>query len=107
MEGAFGVDFSGVRVHQDTQADNLAESISARAFTTGSDIFLRRDEHDSNTTLMAHELAHVVQQSSGVQAASESGMSVGAANDPLELEADRAAELVSAGAGPARLENEA
>lgn len=104
MEGAFGVDFSGVRVHQDGNADALGGSISARAFTSGNDIFLRRNERDSDTSLIAHELAHVVQQSAapeeGVQSA---GMTVGAADDPLELEADRAAQLVSAGASPSRL----
>ena len=66
MEGAFGADFSGVRVHSDTQADALNSSMSARAFTTGKDIFIRQGEYNpgssSGQELLAHELTHVVQQ---------------------------------------------
>lgn len=103
MEGHFGADFSGVRVHQDSQSDALAAGMSARAFTTGSDVFLRQNERAGDATLMAHELTHVVQQSSGIASgAQESGLSVGASDDPLEVEADREAALLNAGA-PARL----
>ena len=67
MERAFGADFSRVKVHTDTQADQLNRSIQARAFTTGSDIFFRQGEHSPGTRagqeLLAHELTHVVQQS--------------------------------------------
>ena len=66
MEGAFGADFSGVRVHTGPEADTLNDSMSARAFTTGQDIFLKRGEYDPHSTaskeLLAHELTHVVQQ---------------------------------------------
>jgi tetratricopeptide (TPR) repeat protein len=55
-----------VRVHADDHADALARSVSARAFTTGSDIFFARGEYRPSTTsgdaLLAHELTHVVQQ---------------------------------------------
>jgi len=67
MEGAFGADFSGVRVHDDTEAAALNDSMQARAFTTGQDIYLRQGEYNpGNSTgqeLLAHELTHVVQQS--------------------------------------------
>src|SRR5690242_18751829 len=43
MEGAFGADFKDVRVHTDAESDALNRSISAKAFTTGSDIFFRKD----------------------------------------------------------------
>jgi hypothetical protein len=66
MEGAFGQDFSGVRVHTDAESDSLNKSIGARAFTTGSDIFFGKGEYQPDSQagqqLMAHELTHVVQQ---------------------------------------------
>jgi len=69
MEKSFGADFSGVRVHADAQSDQLNQSIQARAFTTGKDIFFRQGEYNpasrGRQELIAHELTHVVQQSSG------------------------------------------
>lgn len=66
MEPRFGADFSGVRIHNDTQSDTLNRSISARAFTTGNDIFFRGGEYQPSSAagqrLLAHELTHVVQQ---------------------------------------------
>jgi hypothetical protein len=55
-----------VRVHADDRADALARSVSARAFTTGADIFFAHGEYRPRTAggdeLLAHELSHVVQQ---------------------------------------------
>jgi len=69
MEQAFGADFSGVRVHTDANSDVLNRSISARAFTTGQDIFFKQGEYDPGSRggqeLLAHELTHVVQQTGG------------------------------------------
>lgn len=69
MESGFGQDFSNVRVHTSSEADTLNRSIGARAFTTGSDIFMRPEEFKPDTTegkeLLAHELTHVVQQTGG------------------------------------------
>ncbi len=66
MEQAFGADFSGVRVHTDSDADALNQSLRARAFTTGHDVFFRGGEYSpmtlSGRQLIAHELTHVVQQ---------------------------------------------
>ncbi|MCT7968952.1 DUF4157 domain-containing protein [Laspinema sp. D1] len=68
MEGAFGADFSGVRVHTDANSDTLNRSISARAFTTGQHIFFKKGEYNPSSSggqeLLAHELTHVVQQTS-------------------------------------------
>ena len=99
MESAFGTDFSGVKVHQDTESDALARNMTAKAFTTGSDIFLRQDQNAGDTSLMAHELTHVVQQSNGTDSSLSggSGMTVGAADDHLEREADEVAHSVTAG----------
>ena len=72
MEQAYGADFSTVRVHTDSVADELNQRIGARAFTTGNDIFFREGEYSPNSDrcqgLIAHELAHVIQQSDHVQA---------------------------------------
>jgi hypothetical protein len=94
MESGFGQDFSGVRVHQNSESDALNRSMTAKAFTTGSDIFLRGDASPADDRLMAHELTHVVQQSSGRSLGN--GMSAGPADDPQEHEADRTAEAVLA-----------
>lgn len=75
MEADFGVDFSGVNVHADAEADGLNRQLGARAFTTGSDIFFRQGEYAPDTAagkeLLAHELTHVVQQ--GAASAGDDG----------------------------------
>ncbi len=72
---SFGADFSGVRVHTDSEADALNQQLSARAFTTGQDIFFREGEYspgsDSGRELIAHELTHAVQQTGGEAAQSQ------------------------------------
>jgi Domain of unknown function (DUF4157) len=69
MERAFGSDFSGVRIHADSQADQLNQSIQARAFTTGQDVFFRQGAYEPGSRkgqeLIGHELTHVVQQNGG------------------------------------------
>lgn len=66
MGQAMGADFSSVKVHTDSQADQLNQSIQAKAFTTGQDVFFRQGEYNpgssSGQELIAHELTHVVQQ---------------------------------------------
>ncbi|NEO43248.1 MAG: DUF4157 domain-containing protein [Moorea sp. SIO4A3] len=71
MEKAFGgVDFSGVKVHTDGHSDRLNQSMQAKAFTTGQDVFFRQGAYDPGSQggqeLLAHELTHVVQQNAGV-----------------------------------------
>lgn len=69
MSAAMGADFSGVRIHTDAQSDQLNQSIQAKAFTTRQDVFFRQGEYQpqshSGQKLIAHELAHVVQQNRG------------------------------------------
>ena len=65
MEHAFGADFSNVRLHRGADSARLNDELSARAFTSGSDVFLGRSVDTNSregTRLMAHELTHVVQQ---------------------------------------------
>ena len=68
MEGAFRYDFSQVRVHTDAKAVALSEQLNARAFTVGRDVTFASGEYQPGTligdALLAHELAHVVQQGS-------------------------------------------
>ncbi|MEP0859571.1 DUF4157 domain-containing protein [Trichocoleus sp. DQ-U1] len=69
MEKAFGADFSSVKIHTDAQSHQLNQSIQAKAFTTGQDIFFRQGEYNPGSRggqeLLAHELTHVVQQNGG------------------------------------------
>lgn len=66
MSDRFGVDLSGVRVHTDEQSAGLNRELSAKAFTTGRDIYFNAGQYQPGTEsgkhLLAHELTHVVQQ---------------------------------------------
>ena len=66
MESRFGADFSDVRVHTDSTAVDMNQSIQAQAFTQGQDIYFNSGKYspDSNEgkSLLAHELTHVLQQ---------------------------------------------
>jgi len=92
MESRFRHDFSRVRVHSDTTATQSARVMRARAYTIGRDVILPQTDfapHDlRGLKLLAHELAHVIQQERG---GSVPAISSGAAH---EREADLAAESV-------------
>lgn len=66
MEGHFGADLGGVRVHTDGEAAALNRELNAQAFTVGGDIFFAEGKYNPSTSegqgLLAHELAHVGQQ---------------------------------------------
>jgi len=100
MEPLFGLDFAGVRVHLGSDAAASAASIGARAFAVGPHIVFGRGEYSPRTTagaaLMAHELAHVVQQRGRIEGDADS-LQIGAAHDPAEHSAHRAANEVLAG----------
>jgi hypothetical protein len=86
-----GDSLSDVRVHTDDKADALSRSVSARAFTTGNDVYFARGEYapatEQGNQLLAHELSHVVQQ----RGAPTSGPMVSQPGDALEADADAAA----------------
>jgi hypothetical protein len=69
MESAFDTGFEDVNIHTDGKADQMAQSIGASAFTTGSDIFFRQGQYNPGSRqgqeLLGHELTHVVQQRGG------------------------------------------
>lgn len=66
MESHFGHDFSQVRVHTDARAAESAEAVNALAYTVGREIVFSLEHYKSGEVsgrrLLAHELAHVVQQ---------------------------------------------
>ena len=69
FESRFGRDLSLVRIHTDTRAAESAQAVNARAFTVGKDVVfgagLFAPETHGGRRLLAHELAHVVQQRGG------------------------------------------
>ncbi len=66
METGFGASFGDVRIHTGSSADALNRSLNARAFTIGGDVFFAGGEYqpqsEAGQRLLAHELAHTVQQ---------------------------------------------
>lgn len=66
MEPRFGQDFSRVRVHADGRAAESARALNALAYTVGRDMVFGAGQYAPGTSqgrqLLAHELAHVVQQ---------------------------------------------
>jgi hypothetical protein len=94
MESAFGYDFSRVRIHTDSGAAHMAGSLNARAFTLGRDIAFGAGEYAPGSlmgeALIAHELAHVVQQGEAVSAAAPLSKNQAEGHD-FEEDADIAA----------------
>lgn len=92
-----GDSLADVRVHTGEVADGLARSVSARAFTTGSDVYFADGEYRPGSSagdrLLAHEVSHVVQQRG---AATTGPMTVTEPGDALEVQADAAARDLSA-----------
>ena len=95
MESRFDHDFSTVRVHADGPAQEMSDKLGARAFTVGDRVFLGRraaplPDVAGEQRLLAHELAHVVQQRRGGPARPSID-----ASGPLERAADTAAAAVT------------
>ncbi|GAA6615192.1 DUF4157 domain-containing protein [Scytonema sp. NUACC26] len=67
MEPRFGVDFSNIKVHTDSDAVQMSRELGAQAFTYGSDVYFGLGKSPGNNELTAHELTHVVQQGGAVQ----------------------------------------
>jgi uncharacterized protein DUF4157 len=63
---SFSIDLTPIRVHTDARAQQTVRSFKTRAFAYGHHIFLGPGESPDDLRLMAHEVAHVVQQSGGV-----------------------------------------
>jgi hypothetical protein len=95
FSGSLG-DLSDVRVHTDDVADRLNRSVAARAFATGTDVYFAQGEYSPGSAagdrLIAHELAHVVQQRG---APSSGPLTVSNPGDTLETEADAVADEIT------------
>ncbi len=102
MERRFGHDFSQVRIHTDARAAESAESIHAAAYTLGQDVVFGAGRYSPATgegqRLLAHELAHTVQQRA-IPVSSHPG-GVSQPPDAEEREAETAAESVTHGGQP-------
>ncbi|WP_426211288.1 DUF4157 domain-containing protein [Massilia sp. TWP1-3-3] len=101
MEKGFGADFGAVRVHDDSTAAGSARAVDAHAYTVGQHLVFDQGQYqphsESGRHLIAHELAHTLQQQ-GLQRAGVSNLEdQGAQYQRLEREADHAADAVMRG----------
>jgi hypothetical protein len=97
MEPRFGHDFSDVRVHADTGAAASARAVNALAYTVGRDVVFAAGQYtpstDSGRKLLAHELAHVVQQRTSPLAIQRKA-AIGELPAPGEVDFDTLADQV-------------
>lgn len=107
MEPRFGHDFRHVRVHTDGQAGESARAVGALAYTVGEHVVFGTGHYAPGTYtgrhLLAHELAHTIQQVGTTPPGAQADLHLGAASTPAEAEADAAAEAVVGGWEPARV----
>jgi Domain of unknown function (DUF4157) len=114
LENHFQTDLSSVRVHTENPDAQSADGLNALAYTSGRDIYFADGMYapgsDSGRRLLAHEVAHVVQQGAGkkpaLAAKSADGVRIGAPGDILENEADRAADAFVGGESPAAIHSQ-
>jgi hypothetical protein len=99
FNAATGADVSGVRVHTGPASADAAKSIQAQAYTTGQDVHFGAGMYNPGTPagdhLIAHELAHTVQQ--GTWAGMQHKLEVSQPGDAHEVQADRVADAVVTG----------
>jgi hypothetical protein len=107
METRFGHDFSRIRIHADSPAAQTAKDLGARAYAVGSDIVFAAGEYVPGTAqgrrLLAHELAHTIQQRSSAAPAPQAKLRLSEEGDSAEVAADRAADAVMRGDQPPTL----
>ncbi|HSF65536.1 MAG TPA: DUF4157 domain-containing protein [Paracoccaceae bacterium] len=65
LEEAFGANLSKVRVHTGGNVPEIAKELKAKAFTIGNDIYFAKPGDAKDAEMLAHELAHVIQQGNG------------------------------------------
>src|SRR5262249_1602220 len=103
-----GAGLSQVRIHRDTPAAEAAEALNATAFTAGRDVYFAAGKYapgrSEGQRLLAHELAHTIQQSNGQEPTKLAPKAAGGAVDnpdaAREREADAAADRVMAQGAP-------
>jgi len=88
MEPRFGYEFGDVRVHTDSDAAQMTRDLNAEAFTSGKDVFFASGTYNPGTPtgmrLLAHELAHVIQQRQGDHFGDSVSMHAGARNGMIQ-----------------------
>lgn len=98
MSSRFGADFSNVKIHTDSSAARMSNSINAKAFTHQNHIYFNQGQYQPNThegkTLLAHELTHTIQQGA-VGSSIQAKLKLGSPNDQYEKEADQVADAVT------------
>jgi hypothetical protein len=103
MEARLGHDLGRVRLHVDPTADLATRAVDALAWTVGSHVAFAAGRYSPNTVpgreLLAHELAHVVQQSADTRADSSGLLAVSHPKDPVETEASEFARPDTATGG--------
>ena len=106
FETSLGTDLGDVRIHSGREAATAATAMGARAFAAGNDISFASGQYDPSSPagehLIAHEVAHTVQQG-GRPADPQMKLEVGGASSSFESEADSAADRMVAGAPVPRL----
>lgn len=97
MEPRFGQDFSGVRVHTDSQAAASAQAVNALAYTVGRDVVFGEGnyapEGHEGRQLLAHELTHVVQQQTLAQG--NTTLRMATQTDSTEVAAEQVASTIN------------
>ena len=101
FESSLGADLSGVRVHTGAESQAASAAVGAKAYTVGNDIHFGAGQYQPDDPfgmhLIAHEVAHTVQQSGGAQRRQHK-LAVSTPGDAAEVEADRAADAMVSGA---------
>jgi hypothetical protein len=101
LEGSLGVPLDGVRVHTGDASASAASSIHARAYAVGQDIHFGAHQYAPGTPsgdyLIAHEVAHTVQQRGGAGSIAMDSLDVSSPGDAHEIEADAFADAFSRG----------
>lgn len=102
VTGADPGELGQARVHTGPASASAAEAVAARAFTVGSDIHFAAGQHAPGTRegdhLLAHELAHTIQQRGQSAPARQDKLEVSEPGEASEVEADRIADAAVAGA---------
>jgi hypothetical protein len=105
MERRLGHDLGSVRVHADAAAGASARSVNADAYTVGEDVVFQSHAYRPHTAagrrMLAHELAHVIQQRAGPVGGvpAPGGIKLSEPSDAFEREAERVAERAAGGSG--------
>src|SRR5262249_47136366 len=99
MESRFHRDFSDVRIHHDARAAESARTLNAQAYTVGQNVVFDTSQYQPHTRagreLLAHELAHSLQQHKTIPPSG--ALRMGETHEAAEREADASARRIVSG----------